>query len=200
MPAATPLDRIIDAALEEAAAVGWTNISIDAVAARADVALGEVLMQAPTRAHLLLHFLRRLDARMLASIKGTDPADTPRDRLFDVLMRRFDLLEENREGVVAMMKGVACDPGPAAVLACRIGRSCATMLGAAGISADGVRGFMRIQGLKAVMAYAFRAWMNDDTGDMAKTMAAVDRALDRAQRFEGLSPLKRRGMRTAEAD
>src|SRR4051812_13350471 len=81
------LDRIVDAALAEAAALGWSHVSIDAVAARADIALGEVLLLAPTRAHIVLHFLRRLDARTLTSVKGTDPADSPRDRLFDVLMR-----------------------------------------------------------------------------------------------------------------
>jgi hypothetical protein len=186
------IDRVIDAALEEAAALGWTHVTLDGVAARADIALGEVLLLAPTRAHIALHFLRRLDARNLASVKGTDPADSPRDRLFDVLMRRFDLLEENRDGVIAMIKGVACDPGPAAALACRTGRSAAALLGAAGISADGLRGLGRVLGLQAVMAYALRAWVNDDTEDMAKTMAALDKALDRAERLEGLSPLKRR--------
>ena len=53
--------------------------------------------------------------------------------------------------------------------------------------------------LPSVMAYALRAWMNDDTDDMAKTMAALDKALDRAERLEGLSRFRRRRSRSAEA-
>ena len=196
----TLADRVIDAALAEAAELGWTHVTLDGVAVRADIALGEVLLFAPTRAHIALQFLRRLDARNLASVKGTDPADSPRDRLFDVLMRRFDLLEQQRDGVIAMIRGVSCDPGPAAMLAFRTGRSAAALLGAAGISAEGFRGTARVLGLQAVMACALRAWMNDDTEDMAKTMAALDKALDRAERLEGLSPLKRRRSRPAAAE
>ena len=42
---ATPIDRIVDAGLEEAAAVGWAHVTMEAVAVRADLALGEVLLE-----------------------------------------------------------------------------------------------------------------------------------------------------------
>ncbi len=68
------------------------------------------------------------------------------------------------------------------MLACRVGRSAAALLGAAGVSAEGLIGFARVQGFKAVMACALKAWMTDDSADMAKTMAALDKALARAER------------------
>ena len=181
-------DAIIEAALALVAEAGWRALAMTAVAARAGLPLGDVLLYAPTRAYLLARLLDRLDAGNLKDVGHADESETARDRLFDVLMRRFDLLNQRRDAVRAVIAGVPRDPAAAAMLACRVGRSAAALLGAAGISAEGVIGFARIQGLKVVMAVTLRAWMSDDSGDMAKTMAALDRALDRAERVARWAP------------
>ena len=186
-------DAIIDAALALAAESGWPAVTMAAVADLAEIPLGEALLFAPTRAHLLVRFLDRLDAANLAGVTRAADDGSVRDRLFDVLMRRFDLLNQKRDGVRAVIKGVPRDPPSAALLACRVGRSAAALLGAAGISAEGLRGFARIQGLKAVMAFALRAWMTDDSDDMAKTMAAMDRALSQAERLVNLKVSRKTG-------
>lgn len=186
-----PSDAIIEAALALAAEAGWTTLAMTAVAERAGAPLGDVLLYAPTRAHLLARFLDRLDAGNLKGVDRIDESESARDRLFEVLMRRFDLLNRRRDAVRAVIAGIPRDPPAAAMLACRAGRSAAALLGAAGISAEGLAGFVRIQGLKAVMAFTLRAWMNDDSGDMAKTMAALDRALDRAERFARFTPWRK---------
>jgi AcrR family transcriptional regulator len=184
---------ITDAALALAAETGWAAVTMAVVAARASLPLGDVLLYAPTRAHLLARFLDRLDAENLKGVDHIDQSESARDRLFEVLMRRFDLLNRKRDAVQAVISGVPRDPPAAAMLACRGGRSAAALLGAAGISAEGLVGFARIQGLKAVMAFALRAWLKDDSADMAKTMAALDRALDRAERFARFKPWRRSG-------
>ncbi len=189
---AAVLDRIIDAGLDEAAAVGWHNLAIDAVATRAEIGFGAVLLQVPTKIHLMLCFLGRLDARTLGPVKALDPADSPRDRLFEILMRRFDALNEKREAAKAVVAGVSRDPAAMIAGACRVDRSAAAMLAAAGISSGGLMGLARVQGLKVVMAYALRAWMTDDSADLSKTMAALDRALDRAEKLAGFVTLRRR--------
>ncbi|MBX7200855.1 MAG: hypothetical protein K1X51_15900 [Rhodospirillaceae bacterium] len=178
-----PGAAMIEAALALAAESGWTAVTIAAVAEQAGVALGDALLFAPTRAHLLVKFLDRLDAANLEGLAVPGDEGSARDRLFDVLMRRFDLLNRKRGAVRAVMMGVPRDPPSAAMLACRVGRSAAALLGAAGISAEGLIGFARVQGLKAVMACALKAWMSDDSADMAKTMAALDKALGRAERL-----------------
>jgi ubiquinone biosynthesis protein COQ9 len=194
------LNVITEAALTLAAEDGWTSISMTAIAIRSGVPLGDVLLFAPTRAHLLARLIDRLDAANLAGVNAVDEADSTRDRLFEVLMRRFDLLNQNRAAVQAVIAGIPRDPSAAAMLACRIGRSAAALLGAAGISADGLMGFARVQGLKAVMAYALRAWMTDDNADMAKTMAALDRALNRAERFSNIRKWRRPADATTPAE
>jgi ubiquinone biosynthesis protein COQ9 len=191
LPAVTEIDRIIDAALADAAALGWRNLSMTAVAARAGLTLGDVLMRVPTRAHLVARIYDRLDARMLAGVKAVDEADSVRDRLFDVVMKRFDAMNSNREGMRAVVAGLRFDPPAAAFALCRTDRSAAAMLAAAGVSPDGLLGYARVQGMKVVLVCALRAWVNDDSQDLAKTMAALDRALERAERLAGFKGFRR---------
>ena len=58
-----------------------------------------------------------------------------------------------------------------------------SMLEAAGLSSSGLIGALRAKGLALVYGEAFRVWLGDDSKDMAKTMAALDRALRRAERI-----------------
>jgi len=65
-------------------------------------------------------------------------------------------------------------------------RSQQWMLTAAGIGASGPRGAIRAQGLAVLFASVLRTWISDDDPGQARTMAALDRALGRGQRFVGI--------------
>jgi hypothetical protein len=186
------LDRIIDAGLDEAGIAGWRTTTMEAIASRANVELGEALILVPTKAHFVLRLMDRVDAQTLAGVKRVESDDTPRDRLFEIVMRRFDALNRHRDGFKSVIYATARDPVAAPLALCRVRRSMAMMLAAAGISVDGLKGLIRIKGLAAVGAYALRAWMKDDSADLAKTMAALDRALAQAERVARFSPFRRR--------
>ena len=190
-------DPIVAATLAEAAITGWRELTLDAVAARAGISLGQLLLETPTRAHLVRRVITHIDTRMVASVGSLDEADSARDRLFDVLMKRFDILNQDRDGMRAIITGIMRDPGVAAVTACRLQKSAAITLGAAGIGVEGPIGFLRVQGLGAIAATGLRAWLNDDTTDLAKTMAAVDRALARAERVMGMMKFRRKSTEAA---
>ncbi len=112
--------------------------------------------------------------------------EPPRERLFDVLMRRLEVMAPHREAVRSLMRSARRNPPLALALNGLAVRSQQWMLTAAGINASGPRGMMRAQGLALLFASVLRAWVNDDDPGLARTMAALDRALARGQRFVGL--------------
>ena len=59
-------------------------------------------------------------------------------------------------------------------------------LEAAGINSGGLRGTVRAKGLLAVYAAVIPVWLRDDSPDMARTMAALDRRLAQAERLAAL--------------
>jgi hypothetical protein len=56
-----------------------------------------------------------------------------------------------------------------------------TMLDLADLKPEGLREAMAYTGLMAVYYRALCVWRHDETADMAKTMAALDRALKQAE-------------------
>lgn len=201
-PGSDPLRRILSAAMDETAAVGWRHLSLEAVAKRARMKLGEVLAHTPTKAHLLARFADHIDTVALSSVDAVDHAQSVKDRLFDLLMRRFDELQKHRNGVVALMKGVTRDPGEAAMLLARLSRSMTATLSAAGLSPHGLMGCAQMMGLKAVYLSALRAWQTDESTDMAKIMAALDKALGLAERAANFVSMRgrKRGAQGARVD
>ena len=178
--------RIVDAALRLAARDGWRATGLSAIAAEAGVGLAAFYDRFPDKAALLAGVMRRVDRAMLAADDG-GAEGSPRDRLFDVIMRRFEALQLLRAGIAAIV-AAGPDPLAAPTLLGAWRRSLAWMLEAAGISASGLAGRLRLAGLAVVYARAFRVWLSDDGADLGKTMAALDRLLEQAERWASSLP------------
>jgi hypothetical protein len=69
----------------------------------------------------------------------------------------------------------------AAQLLTGLPRSMAWMLEAAEIDPRGLAGLARVKGTVAIWLATIRAWAGDGSADLGPTMAALDRALDRAE-------------------
>ena len=168
---------LIAAAFRIAAERGWASVTVAAAALDAGLPLGEARGRFPGKRALLRRFGALMDEQALTAATDEGPV---RDRLFDLLMSRFDAMKPHREGVRALMRYLPCDPAATLDLACATRQSMRWMLNAAGESTHGLRGLLRVQGLVAVWLWAFRAFERDETEDLSSTMAALDSALGRA--------------------
>jgi hypothetical protein len=84
------------------------------------------------------------------------------------------------------MRSALRDPGLALSLNSLGVRTQRWMLAAADIDASGPKGTVRAQGLALLFAQTLRVWLDDDDPGLAKTMAALDRALTRGQSWARL--------------
>jgi AcrR family transcriptional regulator len=187
--------RVAVAAMRLAAERGWRHTGLVEVARAAGVPLETFYRCYPGRSDLLATVSRLADAAVLADDVPPDPEEGPRDRLFDVMMRRFDALQPYREGLRAVMRDLPREPLTALDFSRSFGRSMAWMLRAAGVEVDRPGGSLLATGLGAVQARVMRVFLEDDTADLARTMAALDSELRRAERWAGL--LRRPGCRPA---
>jgi ubiquinone biosynthesis protein COQ9 len=176
---------LVTAAFRLAGEQGWGKVNVAQAARAAGLSLVSARERFPTRAAILLRFGLLVDQAALLDAPAEGP---PRDRLFDLLMRRFDLLQTHRAGVKAVLRAVPTDPPMALLLACATKRSMRWMLQGAGISATGPRGALQVRGLMALWLWTMRAWERDDSDDLSGTMAAVDSALQRAEQIASWLP------------
>jgi AcrR family transcriptional regulator len=176
-PGEATRDPVLDAAMRLAAAQGWRGLTLAEIADAAGLTLADLYARYPSRQAILEAIRRAADRAMLA---GGAVADGPaRDRLFEVLMRRFDALGRWRPGIAAVIEDASRDPialicGGTGALA-----SMAVALEAAGLDSAGLRGLVRAKALAAVWLPALRVWLSDETGDHAATMATLDKGLRR---------------------
>lgn len=180
------------AVMRVAAQVGWRRASLADIALETGLSLADLHDGYGGKPAILRAFVDHIDSQVLQG-GDADPAMaevSARDRLFDVMMRRFETLEPYKDGIAAIARDAPAS-GPVAVLcgAARTLKSMAWMLEAAGISTAGLRGDVRTKGLAMVYASTFGRWLRDKTEDLSDTMAALDRNLARAERcasvFEG---------------
>ena len=180
-----PRQRIIDAFMALLAEQPIEKIGLADVASGAGVTLAELrdafssTLAIACRAH---EGDRPRRARRHRSRHGGRAA---RERLFDVLMRRLDALADHKQAIRSLMRSAGRNPGLAFALNGLAVRSQQWMLTAADISAAGPRGMLRAQGLACLFASVARTWVDDDDPGHARTMAALDRALARGQRWSG---------------
>jgi hypothetical protein len=173
---------LIAAAFERAAEVGWTRLTIVDAARSAGLPLAEARVRFPGKLALLRRFGVMMDQAALTAAPSDGP---PRDRLFDLIMSRFDAMKPHRPGLRALLRHLPGDPAVALALGCATQRSMRWMLQAADISTAGLRGELRVRGLVAVWLWALRAFERDTTDDLTPTMAALDTALQRVHAAAG---------------
>ncbi len=191
---------IVDAALELAAVQGWRDTTLGDVAQQAKVTLADLYGHYPSKSAVLAAFLGRIDTTMLAGAGAEAGEESARERLFDVIMRRFDALAPYREAVRAIVRDAGRDPVAAACTAAGpTRRSLRWMLEAAGLDSGGLRGQLRISGLGMVYLSVLRVWLDDDSDDMARTMAALDKRLKRIESLIASIPGRRRASADATA-
>lgn len=173
---------LIASALKLAGETGWPMVSVVAAARAADIPLDRARARFPGKAMILLRFGSLMDQAVLANAASEGPV---KDRLFDLLMSRFDAMQAHRAGVIAVMRTLPFDPMLAFALACQTRRSMRWMLQAAGAMVNGPRGELQVKGLVGVWLWTLRAWERDASEDMSGTMAALDSALQRAEQVAG---------------
>jgi ubiquinone biosynthesis protein COQ9 len=168
---------LIASAFRLAAESGWARLTIAEAARSAGLSLAEARARFPSKHALLWRFGRLLDQAALAAAPNEGPV---RDRLFDLLMSRFDAMKPHRDGIRALLRHLPRDPLTSLELSCATRRGMRWMLNAAGLSTNGVRGRLRLHGLVAVWLWTSRTFERDDSQDLSATMAALDTALHRA--------------------
>ena len=187
--AAAPTDdrgKIIAAFLGLLAEKRIERIGLAEIASAAGVSLAQLRGEFRSTLAILAAHVKNTDRAVLGEDLSEMEEEPARERLFDVLMRRIEVLAPHREAVRSLIRSAGSNPPLAFALNGLAVRSQQWMLTAAGIDASGPRGMVRAQGLALLYGSVLRTWIHDDDPGLSRTMAALDRALERGQRFAGL--------------
>lgn len=181
--AADPRARIVDALMQLAAERPFEEITIRDIAAAANISLADFRDFFPSKGAVLGGFSRRIDRAVLGAASDDLADASARDRLFDVLMRRFDAMAPYRDGLREVYAWLRRDPIALVRMNEAVLNSMRFMLEAAGLDSEGPAGAIKLQGLALAWARVFSIWLEDSAPDFSRTMAALDKELTQGERF-----------------
>jgi len=184
-PPLSDRDRIVEAFFALLAEQSFEDIGYAEIAARAGVSLATFREEFGSKLPIVAAHVKATDRKVLAGDDADMVEEPPRERLFDVLMRRLETLAPDKAAIRSLMRSARRHPGLALALNGLAVRSQRWMLTAANIDAAGRRGIVRAQGLALLFAGVLRTFVEDEDEGLARTMAALDRALARGQRWSG---------------
>jgi AcrR family transcriptional regulator len=154
-------------------------IGLADVAARAGVSLAVLRDNYDNKLGILADFSRRIDRSVMEG--GIPGEGETRDRLLEVMMRRFDALASHRSAIMRLAETARFDFSLARGLYRIAARSQMWMLVTANLHYPGLLGRVAVHGALLVYLEAMNAWFGDDDPGLARTMATLDRALRRGE-------------------
>ena len=185
LPPASDREKAIDAFMALLAERSFEQIGLAEVAGRAGIKLSRLRDEFGSTLAIYAAHVKEIDRLVLDGGEAEVAEEPARERLFDVLMRRIEALRPYKEAIRSLMRSARRNPGLAFAINAMAARSQAWMLEAAGISASGPRGALRAQGAALMFARVLGVWMDDEDEGLDRTMAALDRGLSSAQRWDG---------------
>ncbi len=172
-----PRDKIVDAALKLAETRSWRDIRLTDIAGEAGITLAELAGHVSGKSHILGLFARRVDRQLLAALEEDPVEGGIHDRLFDIIMRRLELMEPHRKAIANIIAAPGESAADWARLYGSLIQSQTWILSAAGLDDSGPRAGLKVNGLAYVYGRTLRVWAQDDEAGKARTMAELDRAL-----------------------
>jgi AcrR family transcriptional regulator len=181
-PTGDPRARIVDALMRLAAETRFEEIAIRDICREAGVTLADFRDAFPSKGAALGALSKRFDHSVLSHASESDGGEGPRERLFEVLMRRLDAMAPYRAGLREVVAWLKRDPAAALAMNQVAMNSMRFMLEAAGVESEGAAGAIKLQGLVFAWMRIVAVWLDDESADLSKTMAELDRVLTRGER------------------
>jgi hypothetical protein len=182
-------ERVILAAMDLAADIGWERCQLSAIAEAAEIEMADLIGRYGDKTGILRTLAAHIDTEARGAIdhQNDEPSIPVREKLLEVLMVRFDVMAPYKAGITAVMRSTMRNPrrNPKMISqgALALGLSMREALGAVGVSAAGPLGLLRTKALALVFLDALRVWFDDDSPDLSATLRRLDERLKQAESF-----------------
>ena len=155
--------------------LGRSRISV--LAKNLSVPLARFYKHYPNIESVILAFCDHIDHNMIKYAAEGDSANR-REHYFDMMMARFDAMQPYREGIKRWLDDLSKHPDLWLQTGKRWEQSLSLMLD---VARDSPLFPIKKIGLAGIYLIALKEWRQDESTDMGKTMATLDRALDRGE-------------------
>ena len=171
------LKKIAEITLKLLSKKSWKSLSLKEVKKKSKLEFFEELIK--NKQELLNNINFYFDYSLTLQIKNLEDS-SHKDMLFEILMMRFDILQNNRKAILSVFKSFKQNPQELIFLLPQLLDSIVSIIGYAKISSAGIIGQIKIKGILIIYISTFFVWIKDEDSSLEKTMTALDSYLNQA--------------------
>ena len=198
-----PSRDLIELGMKIIAERGYDGFLLSDLAKDANLPLNEVYQLYPNRKRFLQAVSAKLDEAMFShSLEGTQELSIT-EYFFEHLMQRFEAMSAYRPGFKRLADDARSRPALMLLAFCNIDRMAGRLLDAAQIRLRRIENRLARRAITTLYAKVLRTWINDDSEDLAATMAELDKSLNKLHKFAVVGCRVKRNLRlrtAAQAD
>jgi len=153
----------------------WNSIQINDVVKKLPKNRKKILK----KHDLLKNINKYIDYKLKVSL-GEINNSNQKDLIFEVIMSRFDILQNYRKSIINIYDSFKQKPKDLILLLPSFLNSMILIANLANVHIKGLTGNLKIKGLLIIYFSSFLIWINDDSPSLDKTMTSVDLYLNRA--------------------
>lgn len=169
-------EKVFKACLKAIESYGFKSFTFTKAAEDSGVPIETFHKHFSSPLDVMIHLFQKIDEMVLKQFEKTPDIST-KDELFDILMLRFELSQPYKPVLKSFWQDCLFLPNEYPPLLCQALGSMGWMLDAVGTNARGLTGLLKTQGLLGIYLFTLKTWLTDDTAELGKTMAALDKSL-----------------------
>ncbi len=163
--------------------IGWEEFSIEKFAERYKYKISEVKNFIGNKNDLLIEFSKMIDEKVELNIDLEEFENSNvKDNIFELIMMRFDAMTPFKSGLKKIIKEIK-NPIILKDISQNILASMDFYLEFSKAYDDSIFDIIKKKSLFLIYSFCFKAWLNDDSKELSKTMSELDRLLNYAENF-----------------
>jgi hypothetical protein len=168
---------LIDTTFSLAGEIGWSAITLQRIGKTANIPLDETSAIFSSKWDILEAFRARTDLLITSQKTPTWSGQSVKDRLFDILMARIEIIEPWKAGISSIARHSVVQPLTAIRLFASLNKSMELMIKHVDAKTQGPGKFLQSHGLTIIYLLVLRQWISDPSSDLGSSMAELNKRL-----------------------
>ena len=157
----------------------WNSIKLDEIYKKSKINKKYIQKRITSKFDLLKNINRYFDLQLTSTLEIVDQS-SHKDMIFEVMMMRFDILQNYRKSIIRVFDALKRKPQELLLLIPSFIESMVVITRMAKIPISGLKGNLKIKGLLVIYFLSFLVWTKDNCESLEKTMKSLDNYLNNA--------------------
>jgi len=163
---------------------GWNDFSLEKLAKEKSIKMEDLNFFFKDETKLIESFSEMIDEQVIKEVDLNEfNENSVKDNIFELIMIRFEKLSPYKKSLDILLKQLRSKPKILKKLAKKIFNSLDLFLEISNAKSNYVFDFLKLNIMFIIYGYTFKIWLEDDSEDMGKTMAEVDKWLSEAEGY-----------------